>query len=242
MLHWYSRLVPLSYADHAQYGWRVPYEYPDLEQCTWLPVTLSEMAKASTYFPIVILHYEKKWFLAALVSVLYDSKEYSSIAQLPFAPSVMLSYPFSVFSKRKYSEKRLCIDKKCLGHLGDKGVRPIFDQRRQLVPDISERFNILCRQEIDGAILHSACELLAQKGLLTLVSGDERMRVRVDGRIAPSYRVDIERVSRLSRSDFADLQMHHALIMGAYQNSSLFHFDTLDASYQGHASLSVFKV
>ena len=39
----------------------------------------------------------------------------------------------------------------------------------------------------------------------------------------PLYRIDIDAIGRLSREDFADLQMHHAMELGIYQYSSLFH-------------------
>ncbi|BBI49714.1 hypothetical protein HORIV_21350 [Vreelandella olivaria] len=49
-----------------------------------------------------------------------------------------------------------------------------------------------------------------------------------NGREMPLYRVDITAIGRLSREDFADLQMHHAMELAAYQHSSLFHTECLN--------------
>lgn len=60
-----------------------------------------------------------------------------------------------------------------------------------------------------------------------LISKAERMIGNIVKQDMPLYRVDIDAISRLSREDFADLQMHHAMELAAYQHSSLFHMEGL---------------
>ncbi len=64
---------------------------------------------------------------------------------------------------------------------------------------------------------------LAQKGVLVLISDTEKLLTRIKDHSVPLYRIDIDAIGRLSREDFADLQMHHAMELGIYQYSSLFH-------------------
>jgi hypothetical protein len=61
---------------------------------------------------------------------------------------------------------------------------------------------------------------LAQKGVLVLISDTEKLLTRIKDHSVPLYRIDIDAIGRLSREDFADLQMHHAMELGIYQYSS----------------------
>lgn len=85
----------------------------------------------------------------------------------------------------------------------------------------------LHRLKVDSEIVHSACELLARKGLLMLISETGKIINNIQEREVPLYRVNMDAIGRLPRDDFADLQMHHALELGIYQHSSLFHNDEL---------------
>lgn len=146
-----------------------------------------------------------------------------------FVPHCVQVYPFSLMpSKDTKSGFQLGIDRQCIVPLHEKTALPIFAQNRQFSSAVTNRFHLLHRLQIDSEIVHSACELLARKGLLILISESEKMMVEIKEPTMPLYRVDIDAISRLPRDDFADLQMHHALELGIYQYSSLFHNHKLE--------------
>jgi len=103
------------------------------------------------------------------------------------------------------------------------GALPLFGEHRQLSSAVMARFHLLQRMQIDAEIVDSACALLANKGLLLSMSHDESLFPGIGGYAIPLYRIDVTAITRLARHDFADLQMHHALELGLYQHSSLFH-------------------
>lgn len=231
MINWYSRQILLSYSEHAHLGWRAGQASVLEHEYTWLPISLSELAKASAYLPIVIMRYQQRWLMVVLLGgSSLSNKKITNVKSLAhvFLPHCIKVYPFSLMpTDDTNSSFQLGIDQKCLVALDGQDALPLFSRNRQFSPAVAERFHLLHRLKIDSEIVDSACELLSRKGLLVLISDAEKVIVKIKERSAPLYRVDIDALARLSRDDFADLQMHHALELGVNQHSSLFHTDKL---------------
>lgn len=227
MLNWYSHQVLLNYAEHAHLGWYSDQSSALAHEYAWLPISLSEMAQASIHLPIVIMRYQQCCLIAVLlVDSSLPNANVRNIASLKhlFLPRCVQAYPFSLMpSDDSKSGLQLAIDHQCLVPLKEKGALPLFSENRQFSPAVTDRFHLLHRLKIDSEIVNSACELLSRKGLLVLIADSEKMSVTTKGSVVPLYRVDIDAIGRLSREDFADLQMHHAMELGVYQYSSLFH-------------------
>lgn len=226
MLNWYSRQVPLNYSEHAHMGWRVTSASSNEHAYNWFPISLSEMAQATAHLPVVIMRYQQCWLTVVLLGS--SSLAGANIRKIDsfkhvFTPLCAQVYPFSLMPAGDGSGKfQLGIDQQCIVPLKDEGALPLFNCQRHFAAEVTECFHLLHRLKIDSEIVHSACELLAKKGLLALISESEEMLVEIKELSMPLYRVDIDAIGRLPREDFADLQMHHALELGIYQHSSLF--------------------
>lgn len=227
MINEYLSHIPLSYAEHAHLGWRFSQQQVLRSRYTWLPISLSELARTSAYLPVVIMQQGQHW---SMVVLLDDSLELQANLHSAeevkdqFQPMCLQAYPFSLmpYSAHK-SGMQLCIAEAALADLQEKGALPLFGENRQFSTAVTDRFHLLHRMKIDAEIVHSACELLAKKGVLVLISDAEKLLTRIKDHSVPLYRIDIDAIGRLSREDFADLQMHHAMVLGIYQYSSLFH-------------------
>jgi len=232
MLNWYSHQVPLNYAEHANLGWNGDKTEALKHDCTWLPVSLSEMAQASAYLPIVIMRCEQRWLIVVVTNDIFLSSirgRKTEPLKHVFVPQSAQVYPFSLMLlEASKSGFQLGIDKRCIVPLEDTGALPLFSANRGYSEAVMDRFHLLHRLKIDSEIAHSACELLARKGLLMLISEAEKIIDNIKEREVPLYRVDMDAIARLSREDFADLQMHHAMELAAYQHSSLFHAECLN--------------
>lgn len=229
MPNWYPHQVLLDYTEHADLGWSCDKTAALEHEHTWLPVSLSEMAQASTHLPIVIMRYEQRWLIVVVTSD--KSLSHTKVRKIEsmkrvFVPHCVQVYPFSLmlFEDSK-SGFQLGIDPRFIVPIKEKGALPLFSPNRHYSETVMDRFYLLHRLKIDSEIVHSACELLAQKGLLLLISEAEKIMGDIKEREVPLYRVDIEAIGRLSREDFADLQMHHAMELAAYQHSSMFHME-----------------
>ena len=86
-----------------------------------------------------------------------------------------------------------------LANMQEKGSLPLFGDNRQFSTAVTDRFHLLHRMKIDAEIVHSACELLAQKGVLVLISDAEKLLARIKDHSVPLYRIDIDAIGRLSR-------------------------------------------
>tara|TARA_R110002051_G_scaffold106659_1_gene179693 strand:+ start:382 stop:1083 length:702 start_codon:yes stop_codon:yes gene_type:complete len=227
MPNWYSHQVLLNYAEHAGLGWQGDQTEVLKHDYTWLPVSLREMAQASAHFPIVIKRFEQRWLIVVLtsdISLLNSNNKNIESRKGVFVPYCVQVYPFSLMPvETSDSGFQLGIDQRCIVPLQEKGALPLFSQNRHYSETVMDRFHLLYRLKIDSEIVHSACELLARKGLLMLISEAEKIMGDIKEREVSVYRVDIDAIGRLSREDFADLQMHHAMELAIYQHSSLFH-------------------
>ncbi|MDN3559159.1 SapC family protein [Vreelandella neptunia] len=229
---WYSHLVLLDYAEHANLGWNGDKAEALKHDCTWLPVSLSEMAQASAHLPIVIMRCEQRWLIVVVTNDIFLSSirgRNTEPLKHVFVPQSAQVYPFSLMLlEASKSGFQLGIDKRCIVPLEDTEALPLFSANRGYSEAVMDRFHLLHRLKIDSEIVHSACELLAKKGVLILISETEKIMGNNKERDRPIYRVDIDAIARLSREDFADLQMHHAMELAAYQHSSLFHAGCLN--------------
>lgn len=228
MPNWYSHIVLLDYAEHANLGWNGDKTEALQHDCKWLPVSLSEMAQASAHLPIVIMRYEQRWLIVVPTShIPLSNRKIESLKRM-FVPKSVQAYPFSLMLvEASTSGFQLGIDERCIVPLKEKGALPLFSLSRHYSKAVMDRFHLLHRLKIDSEIVHSACELLAEKGLLLIIFQTEKILDNIQEREVPLYRVDMDAIGRLSRDDFADLQMHHALELGIYQHSSLFHYSEL---------------
>lgn len=224
---WYSHQVLLNYAEHAGLGWSGEKTEVLKHDCTWLPVSLSEMAQAAAHLPIVIMRFQQRWLIAVVnsdISLSNTKVRKNEPLRHVFLPQSAQVYPFSLMPlEASKSGFQLGIDERCIVPLKEKGALPLFSPNRCYSETVTDRFHLLHRLKIDSEIVHSACELLARKGLLAIISEAEKIVGEIKQREVPLYRVDINAIDRLSREDFADLQMHHALEVAIYQHSSLFH-------------------
>ncbi|WP_404375176.1 SapC family protein [Vreelandella aquamarina] len=227
MLNEYLSHIPLSYAEHAHLGWRFSLEQVLKRRYKWLPISLSELARTSAYFPVVIVQQRQRWSMAVLLDEsleLQANLQGSEAAKERFLPMCLQAYPFSLQpSADNKSGAQLCVAESALATLKERGTLPLFGENRQFSASVIDRYHLLYRIKIDAEIAHSACELLARKGVLILISDVERQLTRIKDHSVPLYRINIDAIGRLSREDFADLQMHHAMELGIYQYSSLFH-------------------
>ncbi|WP_404342556.1 SapC family protein [Vreelandella venusta] len=227
MINEYLSHIPLSYAEHAHLGWRFSHDTLLNSKYKWLPVSFSELARTSAYFPVVVIKQRQRWSMAVLLNnSLSLEQNLHSAEEIKdrLMPMCLQVYPFSLMpaSENRYGVQ-LCIAGAALATLKELGTLPLFGVNRQFSTAVMDRYHLLHRIRIDAEIVGSACDLLARKGVLTLISEAEKQLARIKDNSTPLYRVDVDAIARLSRDDFADLQMHHAMELGIYQYSSLFH-------------------
>jgi len=80
MINEYLSHIPLSYAEHAHLGWRLSQQQVLRSRYTWLPISLSELARTSAYFPVVIIQQGQRW---SMVVLLDDSLELQANCIVP---------------------------------------------------------------------------------------------------------------------------------------------------------------